>query len=78
MDNTQNFNQSQTPSYLIDDYEIERSFTQEHFTEILYIFLILIVIIIRFNKNIFKYFFKCCYWYYFNFINRNTLLIIYW
>lgn len=56
MDNSQNFNQSQTPSYLIDDYEIERTFTQEYFTEIFYIFLLLTVIIIRFNKNIFKYF----------------------
>ena len=56
MDNTQNFNQSQTPSYLIDDYKIERTFTQEYSTEIFYIFLLLSVIIIRFNKNIFKYF----------------------
>lgn len=56
MDNSQNFNQSQTPSYLIDDYEIERTFIQEYLTEIFYIFLLLTVIIIRFNKNIFKYF----------------------
>ena len=42
MDNTQNFNQSQTPSYLIDDYKIERTFIQEYSTEIFYIFLLLL------------------------------------